>query len=138
MSIIYERKPLLDIVLFGKHWRGTLSHLTSYLHSDVRTAQSDKKLIKSQQCTKVEFLDVIGTKVSRVFLLSIHTRSHLYKRILLHPPPPPLSKSGLKLVCNVNIVLRKPQVWELSILCPETSTKLYVHEFGFGTGSKQI
>ncbi len=45
-------------------------------------------------------------------------------------PPPPLSKSDLKLVvCNVTI--RKPQVWELSRLWPETSTKLYVHEFCF-------
>jgi hypothetical protein len=36
-------------------------------------------------------------------------------------------KRSLKLVCNVNIVYRK----QLSRLCPETSTKLYVHEFGF-------
>jgi hypothetical protein len=34
-----------------------------------------------------------------VFLLAIH--SHLYSRIYI---PPPLRKSGLKLVCNVNIV----------------------------------
>ncbi len=27
--------------------------------------------------------------------------------------------------------IQKPQVWDLSRLCPETSTKLYVHEFGF-------
>ncbi len=27
--------------------------------------------------------------------------------------------------------IQKPQVWALSRLCPETSTKLYVHEFGF-------
>ncbi len=27
--------------------------------------------------------------------------------------------------------IQKPQVWELSRLCPETSMKLYVHEFGF-------
>ncbi len=27
--------------------------------------------------------------------------------------------------------IQKPQVWELSRLCPETSAKLYVHEFGF-------
>ena len=27
--------------------------------------------------------------------------------------------------------MQNPQVWELSRLCPETSTKLYVHEFGF-------
>jgi hypothetical protein len=59
---------------------------------------------------EAEFLDVIRTKVLRVF-----------------PPcysqsPPPLSKSGLKLVCN--------KVLELSRYCPETSTKFYVHEFG--------
>ncbi len=27
--------------------------------------------------------------------------------------------------------IQKPQVWELSRLCQETSTKLYVHELGF-------
>jgi hypothetical protein len=47
---------------------------------------------------EVELLDIIGTKVLGVFLLAIH--SHLYKQFY----PPPLSKSGLKLVCNVNIV----------------------------------
>jgi hypothetical protein len=46
---------------------------------------------------EAEFLDVIGTKVLRAFLLSIH--SHLHYEF--YPPP---SKSGLKLVCNVNIV----------------------------------
>jgi hypothetical protein len=43
--------------------------------------------------TEVEFWDIIGTKVFRVFLLAIH--SHLHS---------PFSKSDLKLVCNVNIV----------------------------------
>ncbi len=42
---------------------------------------------------------ILGT---RVFFLAIH--SHLYQKILLPPPPPLLSKSCLKLVCNVNIV----------------------------------
>ncbi len=41
--------------------------------------------------TEAEFLDVIGTKSRQSSLLAIH--SHLY-----------LSKSGLKLVCKVNIV----------------------------------
>jgi hypothetical protein len=50
--------------------------------------------------SEAEFLDVIGAKVWRVFLLAIH--SHLYKWILL--PPSPLGKSELKLVWNVNIV----------------------------------
>jgi hypothetical protein len=27
--------------------------------------------------------------------------------------------------------IQKAQVWELSRLCPETSKKFYVHEFGF-------
>jgi hypothetical protein len=47
---------------------------------------------------EAEFLGLIliGTKV---FLLAIH--NHLYKRVLL---PLPLGKSGLKSVCNVNIV----------------------------------
>jgi hypothetical protein len=48
---------------------------------------------------EVELLDIIGTTVLGLFLLAIH--SHLYKQFYPHPP---LSKSGLKLVCNVNIV----------------------------------
>ncbi len=44
-------------------------------------------------------MDIIGTKVLKVFLLAIH--SHLYKRFY---SPSFMSKSGLKLVCNVNIV----------------------------------
>ncbi len=58
--------------------------------------------------TEAEFLDVIGTKVLRLFLVAVHC--HLTNR-LYSPPPPPLSKSGLKLVCNVNIVYRnlKPE-----------------------------
>ncbi len=31
--------------------------------------------------------------------------------------------------------IQKPQVWELARLCPETSTKLYVHEFCFSVQS---
>ncbi len=50
---------------------------------------------------EAEFLDVIWTKVLELFLLAIH--SHLYLWTLLPPPP---SKSGLKLVCNVNIVYK--------------------------------
>jgi hypothetical protein len=37
----------------------------------------------------------------------------------------------LKLVCNVNIVYGNLKYENSSRLCPETSTKLYVHEFGF-------
>jgi hypothetical protein len=43
--------------------------------------------------TEAEFLDAHGTKVLGVFLLIIW----------IYPPPPP-SKSGLKLVCKVNNV----------------------------------
>ncbi len=70
-----------------------------------REAQSEASKSPSTLSTLVyfrpetEFLNVIGTKDLRVFLLAIH--SHLYIRILI---PSLLSKSCLKLVCNVNIV----------------------------------
>ncbi len=84
----------------------------------------------SQGFTEAEFLVIIETKMLRVFLLAIH--SHLYTVLLDFTPPPSLKKSGLKLVWWQNC-LRKPQVWKLSRLCPETSTNLYVHEFGLCT-----
>jgi hypothetical protein len=67
---------------------------------------------KVQQSIQPEavFLDVVGEKVLRVFLFTV--TSQCYSQSPLHapnkftPPPPPLSKSGLKLVCNVNIVDR--------------------------------
>ncbi len=43
---------------------------------------------------------------------------------------PSLSKRDLKLACNVNIVYGNLKS-ENSQVCIETSTKLYVHEFGF-------
>ncbi len=47
--------------------------------------------------SEAEFSDVTGTKVLRVFLLAI--LNHLYEFYSL----PQLTKSGLKLVCNVNM-----------------------------------
>ncbi len=38
--------------------------------------ESDWQYTEKKGCTEAEFLDVIGTKVVRVFLLAIH--SHLY------------------------------------------------------------
>jgi hypothetical protein len=94
---------------------------------------SFRKLPKfSEWCRRTlpeaEFVDVIRIQVSRVFLFAIY--SQLCKWIL--PPPPHPSKSGLKLVCTVNIVYENLKS-ENSRLCPETSAKLYIHEFGFGS-----
>ena len=74
---------------------------------------------------EAEFLDVIWTKVLRVFLLAIH--SHLYWQVL---PLPPLGKSGLKLGC---IVMKTSSLRTLKIMPRKTSTKLCVHEFVFRT-----
>jgi hypothetical protein len=53
-------------------------------------------MFTSQQYTEAEFLDVIGTKILRVFLHAIH--SHLYKRILHpHPPPAPREQKWLEI-----------------------------------------
>ncbi len=71
---------------------------------------------------EAEFLYVIGTKVLRVFLLdSIQTD-------FTTPPPPHNQQKWFETRCKRCIW--KPQVWELSRLCPETSTKAYVLEFG--------
>ncbi len=47
---------------------------------------------------------------------------HLFVKIL---------STGEKNSNGLQHCIRKPQVWEFSRLCPETSTKLCVHEFGF-------
>ncbi len=77
---------------------------------------------------EAEFLEVIETKVFRVFLLAIHSTS-----INGLNSPNPLSISGLKLVFQCKNCIRSPQVWELLRLCLVTSTKFYVHKFGFCT-----
>jgi hypothetical protein len=73
----------------------------------------------------------------RFILLQTHATSYSFYNAFLYavkekgrkpdkkPPTPPslwFKKST-----------QKPQVWELKRLCPETSKKLYVHEFGFWT-----
>ncbi len=42
-----------------------------------------------------------------------------------------MNNSGLKLLCNLNIIYGNLKSENSQRLCPETSTKLYVHEFGF-------
>ncbi len=64
--------------------------------------------------------------------LNVRVFSLLFRVASFTPPPPPC-ESCLELVWNVNIVcIRKPQVWELSRLCPETSTKFHIHIHEFG------
>jgi hypothetical protein len=63
-------------------------------------------------------LDVVGTKVT-------------------FTPPPFLSKSGLKLVCNVNVVFRNLKLRTLKVMTRKPN-KLYVHEFGFRTIKSKI
>ncbi len=47
--------------------------------------------------------------------------------------PSSMGKSGLKLVCNVNIVYGNLTSEDSQRLCPEISTKFCVHKFGFST-----
>jgi hypothetical protein len=106
---------------------------------------------------EAEFFDEIQTKVFKVFLFAIH--SHLYSFAmrfifftLLQPLTYFFNSRNLLHIKLLFIVkkkggkpdrnpipsslwfkksIQKPQVWELSTLCPETSMKLHVHEFGF-------
>ncbi len=71
-------------------------------------------------------MDVIGTKVFRVFRVAIH-----YSTYDFTPPPPP--ESVLKLICDVNIVYRNPKS-EHSQDYVQKPQRNYVHEFGFSQG----
>ncbi len=72
-------------------------------------------------------MDEIKTKVITVFILAIHRQ--------------PLTVSTFQLLYTVKeegeIPDRKPYPLPYALinprLCPETSTKVYVHEFGFST-----
>ncbi len=92
---------------------------------------------------KAKFLDEIQTKVLKVFLLVI--QSHLYsfalRFLFLHTHATSYSFfSALYRRKEENLIgnhfsfkksIQKPQVWELSRLCPGTWKKLYVHAIGF-------
>ncbi len=45
--------------------------------------------------------------------------------------PPRFDRKWFETSLQCQDCTRKPQVWKLSSFCPETSLKLYFHEFGF-------
>ena len=74
---------------------------------------------------EAEFLDEIQAKVSSLLFTS--TVSSFALRFLF-------LKTHATSYLFLQFSYWKPQVWELSRLCPETSTKLHVCEFGFCSG----
>jgi hypothetical protein len=79
---------------------------------------------------EAEFLEVIVT----IWNLGQKSFPPCYSQpppctIGFYPAPHP-EQSGLKLVCNVNVVKKTSNMRTLQGI-PATSTKLYVHEFGF-------
>ncbi len=81
-------------------------------------------------CPEAKFFDVVGTTVFRVFTVTFTNG--------FYPTHPPPLKSGLKLVCNVFIVSLYTETSSLRTLRLLTSSKLYVHEFGFCSGKKAV
>jgi hypothetical protein len=72
---------------------------------------------------EAEFMDEIQTKVFRVFLLAIHSQLIQFSCCTL------LRIKEDNLIENYTPPPHTPSL--LSRLCPGTSKKLYVHEFGF-------
>jgi hypothetical protein len=98
-----------------------------------------------QPRTEAEFLDEIQAKVLRVFLLAIHSKLYtaLPLEIYISSNPHNLLQFLAQLLYTVkekgdNLIENHTPLsmvagilTESSRLCPETSTKLDVHEFGF-------
>jgi hypothetical protein len=87
------------------------------------------KGLNSVQCTEAELVNVIGTKVLKSFPPCYSLSPLLTDFIPLSP-----SKCGLKLDCNVNIVLfTETSSLRILKIIPRNLIKLNVHEFGFCT-----
>jgi hypothetical protein len=89
---------LTSYLTYGSGQSETATSVNSYL---VNTAERPSRELTQHAWlwAEAELLDVIRTKVVRVFLLLFTVTST--NRFTTHLP---MSKSGLKLVCNVNIV----------------------------------
>jgi hypothetical protein len=103
---------------------------------------------RSGICAEAEFLDEIQTKQFSSLLFTV-TSSAFRWDFYFFKLTQPFTVSTVQLLYTVkekggkrdrkNHILslwfkesiKKPQVWELSRLCPEISMKLYIHEFGF-------
>ncbi len=73
----------------------------------------------SSSSPEAEFLDVIWHKILKIFP-PCYLQSPLQLDFTPPPPPPSLSKSAwVETGLQCKHCIRKPQVWELSRLCPE-------------------
>jgi hypothetical protein len=76
--------------------------------------------------TEDEFLDVIGAKVLRVFLLAIH--NHLNRFSPPPPPPPsPPKQKWFETGCNVNIVYGNLTVSMITLKIMPRNLNKFVH-----------
>ncbi len=126
-TITFSFFPLCFIVKRAELVRLKLQASHSYHHwlNDLRTAPQHFPRIPTV-CTEPQFLDLIGTKVLRVSSL-------LFTVASTHGYYSPLEQKWVETGFLYKHCIQKPQVWELSRLWPETSTKSYVREFSSST-----
>ncbi len=70
--------------------------------------------------------------------ISISSKSRNLSPFLLRGEEENLKDNHTALLMVKECHIEKPQVWELSRLCPETSLNLYVHEFCFCTENRRV
>ncbi len=102
--------------IFGRNLDISLKSFSSLLFSVTSTLYSSDLRFLFIQITQ-------PLTVSRAQLLYIHCKRERRKNWYKTSSPSLWYKKSIQ----------KPQAWELWRLCPETSTKLHVHEFCFST-----
>jgi hypothetical protein len=123
--MVYFGSLILAVNAPGNWLSGLLSHIMYIVTHSLLTPHphSFHQLTLTQSLrliTEPEFSDEIQTKVLRVFLLAIHSHVHSFAFYVFKLTQPlTYFFSSVILPCKGER------------LCPETSTKLFVHEFGF-------
>ncbi len=122
-KILYIEWQILGRIQRPNSWMKSRKNSVLAIHSHLYSFALRFLSISSNSCNLLH----ISSNSRNILHISTVQLLHTVKEKGGKPHGKPYpSPNGLR-----NPYRQKPQVWELSRLCPETSTKLFVHEFGY-------